>query len=63
MLFPENLNVPTEKLRLEGKKLTVFRGASLYVICYIAGNSLNPAVTPVVGQHSRVTVHCYSLTS
>ena len=28
-----------------------------------AGNSLNLAVTEVVGQHSRVTVHCYPLTS
>ena len=38
------------------------------VICYIdgtfePGNSLNVAVTAVVGQHSRVTVHCYPLTS
>ena len=36
------------------------------MICYIAGNfdvgiSLNLAVTAVVGQHSRVTVHRYSL--
>ena len=28
-----------------------------------AGNSLNLAVTALVGQHSRVTVHCYPLTS
>ena len=68
MLFPEILKVPTEILRLEGEKLTLSRGASLYVICYIAGNfkagnSLNLAVTAVVGQHSRVTVHCYPLTS
>ena len=34
-----------------------------FVIFYIAGNSLNLAVTAVVGQHSRVTVHCYPLTS
>ena len=27
-----------------------------------AGNSLNLAVTAFVGQHSRVTVHCYPLT-
>ena len=38
------------------------------MICYIAGkfeagNSLNLALTAVVGQHSRVTVHCYPLTS
>ena len=36
------------------------------VICYIdetfePGNSLNLAVTAVVGQHSRVTVQCYPL--
>ena len=35
------------------------------MICSIAGhfeagNSLNLAVTAVVGQHLRVTVHCYS---
>ena len=39
-----------------------------YVICYIAGNfkagnSLNLAVTAVISQHSRVTLHCYPLTS
>ena len=28
-----------------------------------AGNSLNLAVMAFVGQHSRVTVHCYPLTS
>ena len=44
------------------------RKTSRFVICYIAGNfeagnSLNLAVTAVVGQHSRVTVHCYPLTS
>ena len=44
------------------------RKTSRFVICYIAGNfeagnSLNLAVTEVVGQHSRVTVHCYPLTS
>ena len=38
------------------------------MICYKAvnfdpGNSSNLAVTAVVGQHSRVTVHCYPLTS
>ena len=27
------------------------------------GNSLKLAVLAVVGQHSRVTVHCYPLTS
>ena len=44
------------------------RKTSRFVICYIAGdfeagNSLNLAVTAVVDQHSRVTVHCYPLTS
>ena len=44
------------------------RKTSRFVICYIAGNfeagnSLNLAVTAVVGQHSRVTEHCYPLTS
>ena len=38
------------------------------MICDIAGNfeaenSLNLALMAVVGQHSRVTVHCYPLTS
>ena len=32
-------------------------------MCYIAGNSLHLAVTAVVGQHWRLTVHCYPLTS
>jgi len=55
-------------LRLEGTKLTVSQGTSLKAICHIAGNfeagnSLNLAVTAVVGQHSRVTVGCYLLTS
>ena len=54
ILFPENLNVSRE--------------TSLRVSCYIAGNfeagnSLNLVVTALVGQHSRVTVHCYPLTS
>ena len=44
------------------------RKTSRFVICYVAGNfeagnSLNLAVTAVVGQHLRVTVHCYPLTS
>ena len=39
-----------------------------YVICYKGGNfeagiSLNLAVTAVFGQHSRVTLHFYPLTS
>ena len=47
---------------------TVSRGTSLQLRCFIAenfeaGNSLNLAVTAVVGQHLRVTVHCYPLTS
>ena len=33
------------------------------MVCYIAGNSLNLAVTAIVGQRSQVTVHCYPLTS
>ena len=28
-----------------------------------AGSSLNLAVTAVVGEHSRVTMHCYPMTS
>ena len=49
-------------------EFTVSRDANLSVICYIAenfeaGNSLNLTVTAVVGQHSRVTFHCYILTS
>ena len=39
------------------------RKTSRFVICYIAGNLLNLAVTAVVGQHSRATEHCYPLTS
>ena len=55
ILFPENLNVS-------------LGCPSLQMICYIAGNfeagnSLNLAVTELVGQHSQVTVHCYPLTS
>ena len=54
-----------ETLRFLAAKLTVPEGP---MICYIAGNfeagnSLNLAVTAVVHQHSRETVHCYSLTS
>ena len=30
------------------------------MIFHIAGNSLNLAVTAVVGQHARVTVHSYT---
>lgn len=51
ILFPENLT----------------RDQSLQVICYIAGkfkagnSKKNLAVTEVVGQHSRVTIHCYPL--
>ena len=48
-------------------KFIVSRGTSLQVICYItgnfeAGNSLNLAVTAVIGQHSRVTLRCYPTT-
>ena len=49
-------------------KFTVSRGTSLQRNCFIAenfeaGNALTLAVTAVVGQHSRVTVHCYPLKS
>ena len=53
---------------LRKTKFTVSRVTSLQVRCFIAenfeaGNSLNLAVTAVVGQQSRVTIHCYPLTS
>ena len=54
---------PLETLRFSGNKINFFPRELSLMICYIAGNSLNLAVTAVVGQHSRVTVHCYSLTS
>ena len=49
-------------------KFTVSQGTSLQLSCFIAenfeaGNALNLAVTAVVDQHSRVTVHCYPLKS
>ena len=39
--------------------------SSLYWRFYpaVVGNSLKLAVIAVVGQHLRVTVHCYPLTS
>ena len=57
-----------ETLRSEKTKLTVSQGTSFKVICYMAGNfeagnSINITVTVVVGQHSRVTAHCYPLMS
>ena len=47
---------------MTGHEVTVSR------VCYIAGNfeaenSLNLAVTEVISQHSRVTLHCYPRTS
>ena len=61
ILFPENLDS-------RKTKFTVSWGTSLKVICYIAGNfeggnSLNLAVTAVMGQHSEVTVHYRPLVS
>ena len=55
-------------IEILGNKLTLSRGTSRKVICYIsgnfeAGNSLDLAVTAVVVQHSRITVHCYPLSS
>ena len=48
---------PWKTLRYEGNKVNCFlRDQSS---SDISGNSLNLAVTAVVGQHSRVTVHCY----
>ena len=49
---------PLETLRFSGNKINFFPREQSLMICYIAGNSLNLAVTAVVGQHSRVTVHC-----
>ena len=54
--------------RSHDTKLAVSRGTSFEMICYIAGNfeagnSLNLALTAVIGQQSEVTVHCYPLTS
>ena len=52
---------PRKTLRFEGNKINCFlRDQSS---SDISGNSLNLAVTAVVGQHSRVTVHYYPLTS
>ena len=52
---------PRKILRFEGNKINCFlRDQSS---SDIRGNSLNLAVTAVFGQHSRVTVHCYPLTS
>ena len=54
----------------EGNKINCFpRDQSFkndlsYIAGYFeAGNSLNLAVTAVFGEHSRVAVHCYHLTS
>ena len=52
-----------ENLKIRGKHNCFPRDQSYYCICHIAGNyeagnSLNLAVTAVVGQHSWVAGHC-----
>ena len=53
-----------------GKELILFEIRGNHVIStawgleiFDAGNSLNFAVTAVIGQRSRVTLHCYPLAS
>ena len=68
VLFSENINVSRrETVSFEENKINCFP-KDQSVICFTAGNfeagnSLNLALTALVGQHSRLTVHCYTLTS
>ena len=47
-----------------GKQLSLFPDTleNIKIRNFEDGNPLNLVVTGVVGQHSRVTVHCYPLT-
>ena len=68
-MFPKR--EPRETLRFEGSNINCFQRAQsrsdlLYTVAagnFKAGNSLNLAVMVVIGQLSRVTLHCHLLTS